>query len=237
MSSSSMFASVLELLYPSLCVLCRRGVDTYNTLCDECLKQLPRTEHHILRENKIEMHFNDINRSRKQWDKPRFVRGGAWLTYDDNVAELIHAAKFFERPELAEFLGRQAATEWEPSGFFDDIDLLVPVPIHPRRLNERGYNQSEYICRGLASVLNLPIDTTTIRRVINTPKQSQLADDERHKNVEHAFYIPEPIRWHKKHILLVDDVITTGATIRNCIKEITPIRSCRISVFSLAVAR
>ena len=233
-----MFASVLEIFYPSLCIVCERGVDVYNTLCDECVKKLPRTEHHILRENKVEMLFNEINnRPRKHWDKPRFVRGGSWLHYNDDVVKVIHAAKFSERPELAEFLGRQAAIEWQETGFFDDIDLLVPVPIHPRRLNERGYNQSEYICRGLASVLNLPIDTTTLRRVINTPKQSQLTDAERKTNVERAFHIPEPIYWHKKHILLVDDVITTGATIRNCIKEITPIRTCQISVFSLVVAR
>ena len=232
-----MLSPVLELFYPSLCVICQRGVDSYNTLCADCLRQLPRTEHHILRENKVEMLFSDISRPRKQWDKHRFVRGGAWLRYNDDVAKLIHAAKFFERPELAEMLGRQMAIEWLDSGFFDDIDLLVPIPIHPHRMNERGYNQSEYICRGIASVVNIPIDTTTIRRVKDTPKQSQLTDAERQKNVEHAFHIPEPVNWHKRHILLVDDVITTGATIRNCIKEITPIRSCRISVFSLSVAR
>ena len=233
-----MFSAVLELFYPSLCVLCQRGVDSYNTLCPACLQALPRTEHQLLRGNRVEMLFTDLfNRPRKQWDKPRFVRGGAWLQYDNRVAQVIHAAKFLERPELAVFLGRQAALEWEPTGFFSGIDLLVPVPIHPRRLNERGYNQSEHICRGLAQVLGLPVDTTTLRRVVDTPKQSQLSDAMRLTNVRHAFHIPEPVNWHKRHILLVDDVITTGATIRNCIKEITPIRSCRISVFSLAVAR
>lgn len=233
-----MFSSVLELFYPSLCVICHRGVDTYNTLCPDCLNKLPRTEHQILRGNKVEMLFDEINRRpRKHWDTPRFMRAGAWLHYSDEVATLIHAAKFHERPELAMFLGRQAAKEWQESGFFDEIDLLVPVPIHPRRLSERGYNQSEYICRGMADILNLPVDTTTLQRVRNTPKQSQLTDAERLTNVERAFHIAQPECWHKKNILLVDDVITTGATIRNCIKEITPIRTCRISVFSLSTAR
>lgn len=232
-----MLSSVLELIYPSLCANCKRGVDSYNTLCDDCLRQLPRTEHQILRENKIEMLFNDINRPRKHWDEPRFVRGGAWLHYDDSVATIIHSSKFYERPQLAEYMGRQAALEWQDSGFFDGIDLLVPIPIHPHRLRQRGFNQSEYICRGLQSVLGLPIDTTTIRRIVDTPHQSLLTDAERLKNVEHAFRVPDPLPWHKKHILLVDDVITTGATISNCIKEITPIRTCRISVFSLVAAR
>ena len=191
-----------------------------------------------MRENNIEMLFTDLfSHPRKYWNKPRFIRGGAWLRYDDNVAALIHAAKFFEQPELAIFLGRQAAMEWQESGYFDDIDVLVPVPIHPNRLYQRGYNQSEYICRGISSVIRVPIDATTIQRVKDTPKQSQLSEHERQKNVEHAFSVPNPLLWHKKHILLVDDVITTGATIRNCLKEITPIRSCRISVFSLATAR
>ena len=228
---------LLDLFYPALCPVCLRGVDALHTLCDDCLRCLPRTEHHILRENKIEMLFNDINRPRKQWYKPRFVRGGAWLHYDDHVAQVIHTGKFFEQPEVDMLLGRQAATEWLDSGFFEGIDLLVPVPIHPNRLRERGYNQSEFVCRGLAEVLHLPIDTTTILRIRDTPKQSQLTDAERITNVEHAFHIPAPIHWHNKHILLVDDVITTGATVRNCIKEITPIRTCQISVFSLSTAR
>lgn len=233
-----MLSPLLELFYPSLCPICQRGVDALDSLCDECLSRLPRTEHHLLRENKVEMLFTDLfDRPRKHWHEPRFVRAGAWLRYDDRVATLIHSCKFFEQAELAVYLGRQAAIEWQDSGFFEGIDLLVPVPIHPRRLNERGYNQSEYICRGLSSVLHIPIDTTTILRVRDTPKQSQLTDHERQKNVEHAFSVPEPLPWHKKHILLVDDVITTGATLRNCIKEITPIRSCRMSVFSLATAR
>lgn len=233
-----MFAGLIELLYPSLCPLCQRGVDAYDTVCESCLRELPRTEHHLLRENKVEMLFADIfSRPRKQWDKPRFLRGGAWLHYDDRVAQLIHSGKFFEHPQVLVQLGQQAALEWQDSGFFDDIDRLVPVPIHTNRYRQRGYNQSEYICRGMQQVLGLPVDTTTIRRVIDTPQQSLLSDHERHTNVEHAFRVPDPLPWHKQHILLVDDVITTGATMRNCIKEITPIRTCRISVFSLVAAR
>lgn len=232
-----MVSYILELLYPSLCPICQQGVDALDTLCSPCMLRLPRTEHQLLRENNIEMLFNDINRARKQWNKPRFVRGGAWLRYNDDIATIVHAGKFYERPILIENLARTAAKEWLESGFFDGIDLLVPVPIHPRRIRERGYNQSEYICKGLASVLHVPFDNTTLIRVKDTKKQSQLSDAERQTNVEHAFRITEPIHWHNKHILLVDDVITTGATIRNCIREITPIRSCQISVFSLAIAR
>ena len=82
------------------------------------------------------MLFADLfNRPRKNWREPRFVRGGSWLHYDDNVAKLIYATKYFEQAELGTFLGRQAALEWQRSGFFDGIDLLVPVPIHQRRID------------------------------------------------------------------------------------------------------
>ena len=89
----------------------------------------------------------------------------------------------------------------------------------------------------MSAVLGLPIDTTTLLRTIYTDKQALLTDAERRENVKDAFAVTQPERWHKKHVLLVDDVITTGSTISQCIKEITPIRTCRISVFSIATAR
>ena len=232
-----MLSYVQELFYPTLCPLCQRGVDALGEVCDDCVRRLPRTEHQLLRGNKVEQFFQEFQPFHSMRLRNRFIRGGSWLQYSDDVARLIHKAKYAEQPFLASFLGRQAATEWLNSGFFDDIDLLVPVPLHVRRLRERGYNQSEYICRGLAEVLHLPVDDTTLLRKVNTHKQALLTDEERKENVKDAFAVTHPEQWHKKHILLVDDVITTGSTICQCIKEITPIRTCRISVFSLSTAR
>ena len=232
-----MLSCVQELFYPTLCPLCQCGVDALGEVCDECMRRLPRTEHHLHRGNKVEQYFQAFQPFHSMRLLNRFVRGGSWLQYSKEVARLIHLAKYSEQPFLASFLGRQAATEWLDSDFFNYIDLLVPVPLHARRFRERGYNQSEYICRGMTEVLRLPIDTTTLLRIVNTDKQALLTNDERQKNVNNAFTIMHPERWHKKHILLVDDVITTGATISQCIKEITPIRTCRISVFSLSTAR
>jgi len=232
-----MLSCVKELFYPALCPLCRCGVDASGMVCDDCLRQLPRTEHALMRGNRVEMYFQEFQPFHSMRYKHRFVRAGAWLQYSDEVAKLIHLAKYSEQPTLAAFLGRQAAIEWQHSGFFDDVDVLVPVPLHRTRYRERGYNQSEHICRGLAEVLRLPIDTDTLLRKLNTSKQALLTDAERKENVKDAFCITMPERWHKKHVLLVDDVITTGSTISQCIKEITPIRTCRISVFSLSTAR
>ena len=235
--TNSMLTCLQELFYPTLCPLCQRGVDTLGAVCDSCLQQLPRTEHALMRGNKVEQYFQQFQPFHTMQVRNRFVRAGAWLQYSDQVATLIHRAKYSEQPFLAAFLGRQAAMEWLDTGFFDDIDLLVPVPLHPKRLRERGYNQSEYICHGLAEILHIPVDATNLLRVVNTHKQSLLSDSERKQNVKDAFAVTMPERWHRKHILLVDDVITTGSTLSWCIKEITPIRTCRISVFSLSTAR
>jgi ComF family protein len=118
----------------------------------------------------------------------------------------------------------------------EDIDLLVPIPLHPRRLRERGFNQAEWICKGLNDVLKIPIDTQHLVRLRNNPHQSRSQFDKREKNVQDLFAIRYPEEWKNKHILLVDDVITSGSTMMGCMKQTTPIRGCRISVFALGWA-
>ena len=112
----------------------------------------------------------------------------------------------------------------------------MPVPLHPRRLRERGFNQAEYICKGLSEVLRIPMDTEHLVRVRNNPHQSRSQFDNREKNVKDLFLVRFPEEWKNKHILLVDDVITSGSTMFECMKQMTPIRGCRISVFALGWA-
>lgn len=223
-----------ELFYPTLCPVCSHPTQREHLVCRQCLQILPRTEHQHLRENAIELLFFGINRPLR---RVRFIRGGAWLKYNDSVATLIHCMKFYEHPEVATYLAGQAAKEWQQSLFFEGIDYLVPIPLHPHRLRERGFNQSWYICQGLQQILGIPIDDKHLVRIKDTAHQSLSTDAERERNIQDAFAVHHPEDWHGKHILLVDDVITTGATIRECIKTLTPIRTCQMSVFALAIAR
>ena len=133
-------------------------------------------------------------------------------------------------------LGRVAAMDYLDSELFDDVDVLVPVPLHPRRLRQRGFNQAEYICKGLHSITKIPIDTSHLVRTKNNPHQSRSNFDQRYENVRDLFAVRYPEEWKNKHILLVDDVITSGATLFECMKQMTPIRGCRISVFALGWA-
>ena len=133
-------------------------------------------------------------------------------------------------------LGRIAGQEYVDADLFDGVDYLVPIPLHPRRLRERGFNQTEQICRGLSDVLHIPVDIEHLIRVRDNPHQSKAAFGQRMDNVKDLFAVRYPEEWKNKHIVLGDDVITSGSTMLACMKQTTPIRGCRISVFALGWA-
>ncbi|MCQ2342494.1 MAG: ComF family protein [Paludibacteraceae bacterium] len=146
-------------------------------------------------------------------------------------------AKFGEGdPMLLQQMGARAAMEWEETGFFDNIDIIVPIPLHPKRLRQRGFNQSEYIAKGLSSVLNIPMDTSHLTRSVNNRKQSQSTKSEREQLASNLFNVNHPEEWYGKTILLVDDIITTGSTVRTAIEALKGVYRCRIVVFALAKA-
>lgn len=198
-------------------------------LCPACLAALPRTEQAALRDNITEQLF---------YKNRRFQRGAAFLFFDDRQISraLIHAMKFSERPDLAQYLAEQAAMDFLCADFFDEIDLIVPVPLHPRRERERGYNQSEWIARGLSRKTGIPIDMQHLIRCRDTDQQALLRGEKREENMKGAFRVNQPKDWCHKHILLVDDVVTTGATLRACMDALVPCRDCKISVFALGKA-
>ncbi len=199
-------------------------------ICKECLDSLERTEQFALRDNLTE----DLFAMNKQ-----FERGAAFCFYDkhDTVSNLIQKAKYSRQPEINLFLAHLAAQDGLLSDFFDDIDVIIPIPLHPRRYRKRGYNQSDYIAQGLSDVLHIPIDTTHVTRIRNNPQQALTIGKERERNVENIFEVNHPEEMYRKHILIVDDVITTGSTIRSCMDAMSAFRGARFSVFALAKAR
>lgn len=127
--------------------------------------------------------------------------------------------------------------EMMQTDFFDGIDLIIPVPLFERRARERGFNQSEWIARGLSEKTGIPIDTQHhLLRIRDTGQQAMLRGKDRTKNVDGAFAVNHPEELYRRHILLVDDVVTTGATLGACMQALIPCRSCKISVFSLGKA-
>lgn len=155
----------------------------------------------------------------------------------NTVQKVIHAMKFHGNSELCILMGRQMGLDLLQSGRFDDIDLLVPVPLHWRRRLQRGYNQSELLCRGIAEVLGRPVNSRSLRRHRYTHQQSLQSSLDREENVKDAFCIRHPEKLEGHHILLVDDVLTTGATLGSCGEALKSVKNLKISVATLSIAR
>ncbi len=167
-----------------------------------------------------------------------YKQATAMLVYNKNstVQRLIHAMKFHGRCDLCTIMGRQLGLDLMGSGRFDDVDLLLPVPLHWRRRLSRGYNQSELLCRGIAEVMQRPISVGDLVRFKYTRKQSQQTRGRRSSNVDGAFRVAHPQRLAGKHVLLVDDVITSGSTLAACAKALVTVPDIRISVATLSIA-
>ena len=215
---------------------------TKAVLCEQCMCTLPRTEQAEKRQNETEMALvgktSDFVATMKAM---HLVRAATYLFFEKEqpVQDVIHKMKYADRPEIGFALGRQAAMEMQYADFFEGVEVIVPVPLHPKRLQERGYNQSEYIARGIADVIGVPVDTTHVTRVKNTPKQAlmQAKDEGRKANVADAFAVNHPEQLYHKHILVVDDLITTGETMKACLQAMKRIRGAKFSVFALCKAR
>ena len=209
-------------------------------LCDPCMAALPRTEQAHLRDNETEMALWGNVRSRAAAKRVMHLdHAAAFLFFekDHPIQDVVHRMKYADQPLIGYHLGRQAAMEFQYADFFEGIELIVPMPLHPNRLRSRGYNQSEYIARGISEITGIPMDTTHVTRVKDTPKQALQSGEGRKTNVADAFAVNHPEQMYRKHILLVDDLITTGETMRSCLQAMKRFRGATFSVFALCKAR
>ena len=241
--ASVLWTALKSLFYPQMCPMCGAYVGEQKEqgqLCDKCLLSLPRTEQAALRENSTEMEllsgYSSMSVAKK---KMHIDRAAAFLFFekDHPLREAIHKMKYANRPQIGYYLGRQAAYEMQYAEFFDGIDVIIPIPLHRNRFRSRGYNQSEYIAHGLSEVTGIPLDKTHVTRERNTPQQALQTQEGRKSNVVGAFAVNHPEQLYRKHILLVDDLLTTGETMRACIQALRPIRGAKFSVFALCKAR
>ena len=199
-------------------------------LCLRCLNSLSKTHFSILDENAMERKLAGRFPFEHATALYYFRRGGT-------VQQLIHAIKFHGNSELCLMMGRKLGLALLRSGHFDDVDILVPVPLHWRRKLQRGYNQSELLCRGIAEVFPRPINRRAMVRHRNTKKQSMQESSNRSMNVEGAFRVNRPKELEGRHVLLVDDVVTTGATMIACARELLKAGDVKVSLLSLGFAK
>jgi ComF family protein len=166
------------------------------------------------------------------------VRAGSLYQYGKQAEarRIVFELKYNGKPETGRWMGRLLADRLAGSGFFEGVDLLVPVPLHPRKQRRRGYNQAEWIALGVADRTGLPLRTDAVRRTVFTHTQTHLDPLHRRRNVGHVFQPGNLEGLEGKHLLLIDDVITTGATITACAKALEAVKGIRVSVLSFAYA-
>lgn len=169
------------------------------------------------------------------WGQLPIRRAASLFFYEGHseVASLIYHLKYHNRPQIGIDMGRILAAQFQPAHFFDDIDVIVPVPLARRRLRQRGYNQSECIAQGISLITGIPIDTHSMERTDFEGSQTQLNRWNRRENVDRLFRLTPRQALTGKHVLLVDDVCTTGATLTACGSAIALAGDVRISMATL----
>ncbi|MCL2596911.1 MAG: ComF family protein [Paludibacter sp.] len=230
MKIKALFTELLNLIYPNCCLVCGEIlVSDEQYVCFRCLNEMPKTNFHNQRDNAAEKRF---------WGKVDIFRATAFFHYQKGSAfqTLIHDLKYKGCKELGDVLGRFAAVDLIENKDFANIDFIVPVPLHPNKLRKRGYNQSEYIARGLGTVMNKTVETENLYRAIENPTQTKKTVYERFENTAGIFAIRDTQIFEDKHILLVDDVMTTGSTLEGCIIAMNEVKNLKISLFTLAIA-
>lgn len=222
--------SFLSLLFPHCCVACGNAlVRGEECICTLCNMNLPRTNYHLRKDNPVEQVF---------WGKIPLEHATSFFYYrkGSDFRQILHQLKYGGQKEVGAIMGRYMASELLASGFFQGIDCIIPIPLHKQKQRIRGYNQSEWIARGISVVTGIPINTEAVIRRKNTETQTRKSVFGRWENVEGIFELHDVESLAGKHILIIDDVLTTGATTVACASCLMEIEGIRISVLTLAVA-
>ena len=225
------FGAAADVVLPRLCPVCGQALDGDETwLCRKCLADLPRTRYEQVPFNTMEQHFAG---------KVPIERATAYFFYEKGspYASILHDIKYHSTPTLGYWLTSRAVTDMAASHFFDSIDVVTAVPLHRSKLAHRGYNQSKYLARGIADTLNIPY-VEALKAVRSHTTQTHKGALDRWQNIQGNYTLKKAAdRLAGKHILLVDDVVTTGSTLTVCATLLKSIPSVKVSLFTLAAAR
>lgn len=221
--------SLRQLFFPHVCKSCFAEIAYQDQfLCARCISELPYTEFATLSENPVEKIF---------YGRASIVAATSlfFFTPASVVQQLIHLIKYKGQKKLAVYLGKMMAREIRQAPRFAGLDLVIPLPLFRSREKIRGYNQAALLAQGISEVLEIPCDQTIITRNKASSTQTRKSREERWKNVDGLFTITgDPGK--NRHILLVDDVITTGATLDACANTLLDLEGTRVSIMTLAYA-
>ncbi|MBI5539728.1 MAG: ComF family protein [Bacteroidia bacterium] len=223
-------ADFFQLFYPNICAACgERLLTQEKVICTRCLVDLPRTNFHYEHDNPVSQLF---------WGRVNVQNATALFRFQkgSRFQDLLHLLKYNGRQDIGEELGRQLGFELKKSELFNSVNVVIPVPLHPKREKKRGYNQAECIAKGIADSMGIEIQSRNMVRSVETQTQTKKSRIERWQNLDSIFKIKKPEKLNNKHILLVDDVVTTGATLEACAQAILKTEGVKVNIAALATA-
>ncbi len=225
------FDGLVNLFYPEVCLSCGQPLVRGEKLaCTECLYQIRRTNYHLQKENPVAQLF---------YGRMELEFASSYFGFDKGgiLQKLMHHLKYKDNPEVGHLLGTHAGMGLKQSPFLPLVDCIIPVPLHKKKLKQRGYNQSEKISHGMASVLGCSVDVKSLMRCNYAGSQTKLNREDRWQNVKDNFRVIQPENLRDKHVLLVDDVLTTGATLEACYAALQVVQGVKVSIVTLARAQ
>lgn len=228
---NDIFGSLLDTLFPRLCAVCEASLASHERyLCTKCLAGLPRTLFHRQEFNPMEQLFAG---------KVLIERAIGFIFYekDNPYSAILHKLKYYNMPHIGQFVAEMYARELQHDGILSDIDAIIPIPLHPTKQAKRGYNQSEHIAQGFAEVMRIPMLTDVLVAIRNHESQTNKGIYERWLNTQGIFDLQNSQSIENKHILIVDDVVTTGATLLSAALTLADIPGIKISLATIGVAR
>lgn len=223
------FNDFIELFYPRLCLACERQSPPRNhIICIPCQHFLPKTKFHLERENPFTEHF---------WGRIPIDAGAALyhFTKSSKTQHLVHQLKYKGKWQVGVKLGQMYGSALKNSPYFNMVEIIIPVPLHPRKEKIRGYNQSAQFAKGLSETMRIPWSNDALIRNAMTETQTNKSRMERFENVAAAFVVKNENQIKGKHLLLVDDVMTTGATLEACAVQLLKVEGVKVSLATIAM--
>ena len=224
-------SDIASLIYPRVCVACNGNLFKHEQhICNKCYITLPKTNYHLQKDNPLQRIF---------FGRAEVSAASSFLFFHKKgmVQKMLHALKYKGKPEVAQLLGKWYAEDLKQNNTLPAFDYIIPVPLHKKRQQKRGYNQSEYFAKGLNEILGIPILTNVLTKKHFTETQTHKTREERTENIMQSFSIENVEVINNKNILLVDDVITTGATLEACMIQLQKSATVNVSVASIAYAQ
>lgn len=221
---------MFALFYPPLCYACSRPMrGGEHGICTRCSFVLPQTHFHRQQDNRLVEMF---------WGRAHIQTATALFYYQKGglVQNLIHRFKYKDMKQIGSFLGHWMGGLLKDAPSYAGLDVIVPVPLHPRRQKQRGFNQSEVLSHAMGAAMGLPVSSEALRRAEATSTQTRKSRFRRWENVSGAFVIHRPGELENKGILLVDDVVTTGSTLEACANVLLSVKGVRVCLAAIAAA-